>query len=160
MTVKIFLSWTRADETYKDALLERLWPNLGILAGLDFQWWEDTHLCPGEEWFPTLLSRLEEADYGLLLLSPAFFASDFITRFELPRFVGQDATQGALPVMLRQVPRSDPARMLHGVENVQIFSQQGRSFAELRGASRDRFALDLATRIRERIIGSDGWRAV
>jgi hypothetical protein len=155
---KLFLSWCHRDLALKQDLLERLEPNLAILDGVKFWWWEDSHLQIGEEWRRGILSRVAQCDYGLLLLSPGFFASKFITTEELPRFVGSAAVKGALPVLLRAVPL-DGSRTLHGVEHHQIFTERGKSYAELTGAERDAFATHLASEIAARILGR-AWRSL
>jgi hypothetical protein len=154
----MFLSWCHADRELKTDLLERLEPNLAIMGGVEFEWWEDSQLELGEAWRLALLQRIAECDYGILLLSPGFFASTFIKAEELPRFVGPAAAKGALPVLLRHVPL-DGSRTLHGVEALQIFTERGKSYAELTGADRDRFAMNLASQIVRRILGG-GWRGL
>jgi hypothetical protein len=153
---KVFVSWCHRDGALKKDLLERLEPNLAILAGIEFLWWEDSQLEIGEASRRGILGRISECDYALLLLSPGFFASTFVTAEELPHFVGPIASAGALPVMLRTVPL-DGSRSLHGVEAAQIFTDAGKCYAELTGAGRDRFARDLATAIHGRLHGR-GWR--
>jgi hypothetical protein len=148
---KLFLSWSRTDRTAKDALIGPLLDHLKSLSGVDVEWWEDSHLRLGERWRRELLARLDECDYGVLLLSPAFLGSSFILDEELPRFVGSRATRGALPVGLKRVPL-DGTRELAGVDEYQIFrTDGGRWFTETRGSTRERFVLDLASAIRERI---------
>jgi hypothetical protein len=88
----------------------------------------------------------------LLLLSPGFFSSSFILREELPRLLGPGVDK-VLPVMLKRVPM-DGSRDLHGLDARQVFTgAKGRCFTETRGPSRERFALDLATEIRRRVLG-------
>jgi hypothetical protein len=153
ITRSLFLSWCHADRTAKAALVQPLTHHLKILSCVELRWWEDSHLKIGEDWRRGILARLRECDYGLLLLSPGFFASGFITEQELPAFVGPRAVKGALPVGLKRFPL-DGTRTLHGVDRHQTFTlgPAGRFFAETRGADRERFALDLATAIRERIL--------
>lgn len=148
---RLFLSWCHADQRTKDALTALLTPNLRILRGVELQWWEDSDIHIGEAWRRRILARLDQCDYGVLLLSPGFYASAFITEHELPHFVGDLAAKGALPVALKQVPL-DGSRDLHGVDRHQIFTDGGRAFAQLRGSDRDRFAVNLATAIRARVL--------
>ncbi|WP_250286077.1 MULTISPECIES: toll/interleukin-1 receptor domain-containing protein [unclassified Frankia] len=145
----LFLSWCHDDVAAKRALLEQL--HLDGLAGVRIAWWEDSHLLLGEDWRRQILSRLDHCDYGLLLLSPGFFSSRFILREELPRLLGPSADK-VLPVMLKRVPL-DGSHDLHGVDARQVFAGAGgRCFTETRGAGRERFALDLATAIRRRVL--------
>jgi len=150
----LFLSWCHADRAAKDVLVELLRDNLRILNGVEPRWWADSDINVGEDWRRRILARLGECDYGLLLLSPGFFASGFIADHELPAFVGPRAVKGALPVGLKPFPL-DGTRTLHGVDRHQIFTltPAGRFFTETRGANRERFALDLATAIQKRILG-------
>jgi TIR domain len=145
----LFLSWCHQDEAAKQALLDQL--HLDGLSGVRIAWWEDSHLRLGEDWRRQILSRLDACDYGLLLLSPGFFDSSFILGEELPRLLGPGVDK-VLPVMLKRVPM-DGSRDLHGVDSRQVFTgSTGRCFTETRGPSRERFALDLATAIRRRVL--------
>jgi hypothetical protein len=147
---RLFLSWCHADQAAKDALVPALTRSLRNLRDVDVDWWEDSHLLIGEDWRRTILARLDECDYGVLLLSPAFFASDFVVRHELPRFVGPAAVRGALPVRLEWFPL-DGTFELHGVDGHQIYPSDGRSFAQTRG-TRNRFVVELAAAVRRRIL--------
>jgi hypothetical protein len=145
----LFLSWCRQDAEAKEALLGLL--HLDGLAGVCISWWEDSHLLLGEDWRRRILARLGGCDYGLLLLSPGFFGSRFILEEELPRLLGPGVDK-VLPVMVKRVPM-DGSRDLHGLDARQVFfGSGGRCFTETRGAGRERFALDLATKIRERVL--------
>ena len=150
---RLFLSWAHTDRAAKDALVGPLTDNLRILRGVRFTWWEDSHLLIGDQWRRALLARLAACDYGVLLLSPAFFASDFIRAHELPRFVGEGADKGALPVGLERFPL-DGSRELHGVDRHQIFTApgSGKFFTQTRGHAGRQFAQDLATAIRNRVV--------
>jgi TIR domain len=148
----LFLSWCHADQPAKEALMALLRDNLSILRGVEFQWWEDSFIGIGEDWRRQIQAQLDQCHYGLLLLSPRFFASGFITEHELPRFVGEFAAKGALPVALKRVPM-DGSRDMRGVDQLQIFTAGGKAFEELRGADRSKFAGDLASAIRTRVLG-------
>ena len=154
--VSLFLSWSHQDLALKEDLVGRLAPNLKILGDVRISWWEDSHLLLGEDFGSAITDELEGCDYGVLLLSPSFFASSFVTTYELPPFVGPAADKGALPVALRPVPL-DGSRELHGIEQKQIFRYRGKAFGELSGAGRDGFAVGLATQIRRRVLHD--WRA-
>lgn len=147
----LFLSWSHADLALKEDLLRRLTPNLSILRGLRIHWWEDSDLLVGEDFRSAIVSELGRCDYGVLLLSPSYIASAFVTRYELPRFVGPSADRGALPVALRPLPL-DGSRELYGIDRLMIFRHRGKTFSELTGAGRDAFASELASEIRRRFL--------
>ena len=73
MCTRIFLSWCHLDKALKVALLRDLLPALGVFTDLDVEWWEDSHLTCGEVLTAGIVDRLDEADFGLLLLSTRFF---------------------------------------------------------------------------------------
>ncbi len=160
MHTRIFLSWCHQDKALKEALLRDLLPALGVFTDLDVEWWEDSHLTCGEELAAGIVDRLDEADFGLLLLSTRFFGRPFIQRHELPRFAGPRADKGSLPVALSPLPAFGPERNLGGVERQLVFTRDAKSFAELSGARRTSFANDLATAIRRRALSLNGYRAL
>ena len=160
MCTRIFLSWCHLDKALKVALLRDLLPALGVFTDLDVEWWEDSHLTCGEVLTAGIVDRLDEADFGLLLLSTRFFGPPFIRRHELPRFAGPRAAKEPLPVALSPLPASGPELNLGGVERQVVFTQDGKSFAELSGARRTRFANDLAAAVRRRALSLTGYRAL
>jgi hypothetical protein len=155
---RIFLSWAHRDRTLKKALLANLLPVLGMIRDISIEWWEDSHLTCGEELTPGIIDRLDEADFGLLLLSNHYFGSSFIQRYELPRFAGTGADTGSLPVVLSPLPGFGPSWSMGGIERQLVFTSAGRSFAELSGAQRTRFANELADAVRRRLLGLNGYR--
>jgi hypothetical protein len=158
--MRLFLSWCHQDAALKQALLQDLLPALGIFTDFEVQWWEDNELSCGEELVPGVVDRLDEADFGLLLLSSRYFGRPFIREYELPRFTGPRADKGALPVALSPLPALSPENDLGGIERRVVFTREGSSFAELSGARRTIFANDLAASIRRRALSLNGYRAL
>jgi hypothetical protein len=155
---RIFLSWAHRDRRLKEALLADLLPALGMLRDLSIEWWEDSHLTCGENLTPSIVDRLDEADFGLLLLSNGYFGSTFVRRHELPRFAGTGADKGALPVALRPLPGFGASWNMSGIERRVVFTSADRSFAEASGAKRTVFANELAAAIQRRLRGRNGYR--
>ncbi len=156
---QLFLSWAHANATPTADLVRRLTPMLALQKNLPLAWWQDSHLQPGQAWRREILTRADESHYGLLLLSPEFFASEFIRDVELPHFVGPTAHAGALPVGLSRVPL-DGTWQLHGVDALQIFTLDGAWYDETRGAQRQRFVRELAGAIRRRLLATPAWRTL
>ena len=159
MRTRIFLSWCHKDKGLVNALLEDLLPALKF-TDLTVEWWQDSHLACGEKLTPGIVGGLEEADFGLLLLSNRYFSRPFIRAHELPRFAGPEADKGSLPVALSPLPGFDPERDLGGVERQRVFTQDGKSFGELSGVRRTHFAIDLADEVRRRVLSLSGYRAL
>ena len=160
MRSRIFLSWCHQDKALKEALLRDLRPALGVFTDLDVEWWEDSHLTCGEELTAGIVGRLDEADFGLLLLSTRYFGRPFIRKHELLRFAGPRADKGSLPVALSPLPAFGQEHDLGGVEGQVVFMRDGRSFAELFGARRRSFANELAAAIRRRALSLNGYRTL
>ncbi len=152
-----FVSYARADRADAGRLLGLLQPRLAIMRGFGFSHWIDDAIAVGERWTDAIDDALSSCDFGLLLLSPAFFASGFIRREELPVFIEQTRTPAGqartrvrkplVPVLLKQVPL-DGSADLAGLEQLQVFrDRENRSFAQTRGHVRDAFASHLARAI-------------
>lgn len=155
---RIFLSWTHRDRPLVEPLVDELLPALALMRkDVEVHWWQDSHLTCGEDLTAGVVDQLDQADYGLLLLSAAYFGRPFILRHELPRFVGPTADKKALPVLLRPLPA---AADLHGIERQVMFKPNGRSYAELSGVGRTRFANDLAEAIRGRVLRANAYRTL
>ena len=157
---RIFLSWCHGDRRLVESLLDELLPALGMLADVAVEWWQYSHLTCGEDLLPGIVDRVDEADYGLLLLSPRYFRSSFIRDHELPRFAGPTADRKALPVLLSPLPGFGPGWNLRGVERQLVFTRSGRSYAEHSGGDRSRFANEMAVAVRARVLGGNRYRAL
>lgn len=157
--VRIFLSWCHRDKLLKDALAVHLMPALSLFSDLKVEWWQDSHLTCGEDLLPGVVDRIDEADFGLLLLSTPYFGSAFIRKYELCRFAGAGADKGSLPVALSALPEFGDHHDLGGVEKqIVFFADGGQTFADLSGARRRKFANDLAASIRRRVLDLNGYR--
>ena len=146
----LFLSWCHEDAKEKEALLGRL--HLDGLSGVCMSWWEDSQLLLGEDWRRQILARLDSCDYGLLLLSPGFFRSRFILEEELPRLaVGAGCGQG---VAGDAEAGADGwlAGAARGGRAADLPRARRALFTETRGPGQERFTLELATKIRERVL--------
>lgn len=77
----LFISYSHQDSEW----LQRLRENLSILEqqGL-VDIWDDGELKPGEKWKPQIEEALSNCMSALLLVSPDFLVSPFITGVELP----------------------------------------------------------------------------
>jgi TIR domain len=95
----VFVSYSHDDREW----LDRLSQHIAVLErrGLvDF--WSDGRIAAGADWEQSIETALSDAKVAVLLVSPAFLASEFIWKREMPRVVAH-ATQGmdALPLIVR-----------------------------------------------------------
>jgi hypothetical protein len=151
--IEFFVTYAHANRRWADDFLRRLSEQLIPSKQYDYTLWRDTAILVGQLWQQEIQRALAECDLGLLLVSPAFLGSDYITREELPRFVGTGG-KAVIPVMLQSVnfARHD----LKGLEAHQLFRLEGRdaprAYAQCRDdISRRRFVELLFLQIERRL---------
>src|SRR5262249_13182722 len=104
-----------------------------------FELWTDGNILPGQRWRDEIQDALRRCDFGLLLVSPSFLASNFITTAELPLLLRE---KRVIPVGLERV-LLDGSMDLKGLEERQIFfDSRHKTFGE-RGTDKKGFALEL-----------------
>jgi len=148
-----FVSYARADDPLPTRLLELLRLRLAIMQGFDCDAWIDTMIPVGADWRREIDAALARCDFGLLLLSPGFFASRFISGQELPHFLGLGPDGGIgirkpiVPVGLKAAPL-DGSADLKGLDRIQIFrDSQNRWFNRTRGQVSETFTDQLVAAI-------------
>src|SRR5215472_6999993 len=87
----VFISYSREDRDWLERLLVLLKP----YTRQNLKVWADPYLEIGGKWRREIATALSRTCIGVLLLSPDFFASDFINDEELPGLLG-DAETGVL----------------------------------------------------------------
>jgi hypothetical protein len=147
--IRYFVSYAHRNRALVQNFIERLDDVLAPSKQFEYSRWQDTDLILGNEWSTQISGAIEKCDFGLLLISPAFLASGFITSAELPKFVSGE--KASVPVMLQPVDfeRHD----LKGLEKSQIFglAPQGagnpKAYSECKSQRRDAFVLELFRQI-------------
>ncbi len=152
--VHVFVSYARANKYLASRFLKHFKEQAGASRGFRYVFWQDRDILVGEDWQQAIEKALEQCTLGLLLISPAFLGSQYITEEELPRFVGGRA-KPVIPVMLQPV---DPKlHDLKGLDEKQIFRldrpglSEPKAFADCQGPRRDEFALELFRRVEARL---------
>lgn len=155
--IRYFISYAHEDAPRKDDLCKRLAKLFKIDSAYHYEEWHDRLLLPGDKWREEILSAIERCHFGLLLVTPSFLGSEFITREELPAFVPRDlcepeAGKRAIPVALDRI-LFDGSVDLKGLQHIQIFhDSDGKPFSERTGIRKDEFARQLFLQIR-RVLG-------
>jgi hypothetical protein len=105
----------------------------------------DQQILPGEHWRAEIERAVERSRFGLLLVSPGFLASDFITKKELPALLAKPMV---VPVELQRI-LFDGTMDMKGLADRQVFrDSRGRPFDGCRSmAARRDFARELFGRI-------------
>jgi len=128
INVPYFVSYAHKDSTNATKLVEALDANLRISGSYAFAPWRDTNILAGEHWDAEIHQAMADCRFGLLLLSPAFFASEYIVTQELARLLSSGKM--VIPVLLE--PLDFKRQDLQSVQELQIFTHEGKSFRECR----------------------------
>jgi len=118
-------------------------------AKYEFQLWDDRAIITGEPWEQEIGRAIDESHLGLLLVSPAFLGSEFVSANELPRYVGSES-KPAIPVEVQAVnfARHD----LKGLEEQQLFRlDRQKPFGKCTGNNQTRFVEQLYDQIEHRL---------
>jgi len=79
----VFISYSHKDAAHLERLLIHLKP-LEDDGLINREVWSDKKIKAGDKWQEKIMQAIASASIAVLLVSADFFASDFITRFELP----------------------------------------------------------------------------
>jgi hypothetical protein len=96
---KVFVSYSRDDAAW----LSKVKQHLAVLERSDLlELWDDTRIAAGGNWEEEIETALSAAKVTVLLISPAFLASEFIWKREMPR-IETHAAQGmtTLPLIIK-----------------------------------------------------------
>ena len=100
---KVFVSYAhhRHDQKWFELLLQHL-KGLQLAGKIDI--WTDLLIWTGREWSAAIGQAMEEAHVAVLLVSPAFMASDYCINKELKRLVEREKAGGlrVLPLLARK----------------------------------------------------------
>ena len=77
----IFVSYSHADKAWLDRLRIHLAP---YLRGEELFLWDDSKIQPGSNWETEIRRALARARIAVLLVSPTFLASEYVSKVELP----------------------------------------------------------------------------
>ena len=144
--IRFFVSYAHADAGLKERLLGKLLTYLPTHPTARFELWTDSDILSGKKWLKEIEDAMKACDFGLLLVSPAFLASEVITEIEL-RYLRENTR--VIPLALRPV-LFDPKKMrLHGLDELQIFFDKGHKAWSERTTdkTRDAFVLQLYERV-------------
>lgn len=151
--VEVFVSYAHADDEYADPFLDGFKEMVAPSRKYRFEFWQDHVILPGETWVKEIRKAIERCALGLLLVSPAFLASPFITEEELPKFLG-DHSKSVIPVMLRKVNLK--LHNLKGLGETQLFRLKAgpnnyRSYAQCGSSQKSDFVYALHERVEARL---------
>jgi len=80
----VFVSYSHSDEKWLEKLRVHLTP---FIQGEALTLWDDTQIKAGQKWEQEIEKGISTCRVAVLLVSPEFLASEFITKYELPRII-------------------------------------------------------------------------
>jgi len=88
---KIFVCYSHKDRYWLECLRVHLAPieHEGVI-----DLWNDTNIAPGTFWKQQIQEAIETSQAAIILVSAHLLASGFITEYELPRLLEEEATRG------------------------------------------------------------------
>jgi TIR domain-containing protein len=99
-TARVFISYSRDDERWKERLLShlRVFERSNAL-----EVWNLSDLEAGSNWDEEIMEAIRQTDVAVLLISPSFLASDFIVRKEIPALFKRRNTVGIpiIPILVQ-----------------------------------------------------------
>ena len=151
--VNIFISYAHRNSDLSKKFIEQFYDYIKPSKSFEYIIWYDVEIKPGVKWKDKITEKLNECDCGLLLISPSFLNSDFITKKELPTLL--DTKKVVIPVLLHEIDFE--LYDLKGLEEHQIyrFTDTGfkspRSYYKLKAKRRSDFIADLFVKLEERL---------
>jgi adenylate kinase family enzyme len=100
MPFNVFISYARADEKFKAALVKHLNP---LEKANKIKTWHDGLIKAGEKWFEEIKENLKICDVAIFLVSADFLASDFIEDVEIKMLLKREENGEVLifPVLIK-----------------------------------------------------------
>src|SRR5688500_5970149 len=97
----VFVSYSHLDDDLSDKVVTHL-KTLDQFVRVSL-WIDHAQIRIGDRWGPEIDKALAAADLAVLLISPAFLASKFITEHELPRLLKRREQHGLrlAPILLK-----------------------------------------------------------
>ena len=97
---KVFISYAHEDEPFKDKLDK-------MMAGMKrrgvIETWQDRLIEPGDDWYESIQTAMNDTDMALLLVSSDFIDSSFINNEEVPKLLKRRESEGmrVIPIIVR-----------------------------------------------------------
>ena len=146
ISARAFISYSASDKHYLDELRTHLTP---LIRSGDIAIWDVTQLTPGAKWQEEMELAIQVAKIAVLLVSPAFLASDFITDVVLPRLLGRQQEGLRIcsvilkPCLFKETP----------LAQFQPFNSPEEPLSKMPEARRDEVWVRVARQIRQLLSG-------
>lgn len=144
----VFVSYAHDDD---GKWLERLLVKLQPLVDRDrVPVWTDREIAPGDDWHLRIQNALDRARVGVMLVSPQFLKSGYITSDELPKMLGAAESEG-LKIFWVPLVRTETAA--NPIARFQAAHPPDKPLAELGKAAAAKALTDIVARL-GRLLGT------
>lgn len=106
--------------------------------------WDDSQILAGSKWKDAIDAAIDEAAVAVLLVSKAFFASDFTADYELPQLMARSSRN---EIRLVWVAVGYSAVRSTTLPQFQAANNPDRPLESLSGAQRNKVMVDVATTV-------------
>lgn len=152
--IAAFVSYAHADGEIATKFLDELTEMLLPSARYQYVFWQDKNILPGEDWHQEIQDALTRCSMGIVLISPAFLGSKYVSEHELPALMSRQNSL-LIPVMLKKInfDRHD----LKGLQKRQVFQRKmddpkgAKSYAQCGDLQKYDFVYDLFDAIEARL---------
>ncbi|MCP3963499.1 MAG: TIR domain-containing protein, partial [bacterium] len=144
---KVFISYSHADEAWKDLLVKQL----KVLELEDvLEVWDDRRIAAGDDWLPAIEEEMARARVALFLVSADFLTSEFIRKKEVPELM--ERRSGGLRV-IPVIVDSCPWRRVAWLAAMQCRPKDGKALALMADAVANAALAELAEEIADLLDG-------
>lgn len=140
---KVFISYSHKDKRWLEKLRTLLVPSV---ESKTMFLWDDSMIKPGEDWKKKVETALASARVALLLVSPDFLASRFISQYELPPLLDAAKKKG-IKILWIYLRASDYKRT--AIAKYQAAHDVAKPLKALNSAKQDQELLNIVEKINE-----------
>ena len=143
----VFISYSHKDKKWLDTLLEHLAP----LRQRGMEIWTDQEISPGELWHQEIENRLGTAQVAVLLVTPSFLSSSYVSSHELPAMLTAAKSEGLkifwIPIIASSYKETEIAQF-------QAAHEPTKPLKDLTGAKRAEALVNIATKLSQSLEAS------
>ncbi len=150
-SIKIFVSYAHRNHRSVLDFLDRISDHLGSMRNYDINIWWDAKLTIGKEWNEEIISKIENSDLVLFLISPSFLNSKFIMKNEVPLVLRLNKRFLSIAI----APVDTKLHDFNGLEKYQYYTLNdvnfiaSKAYNELKSRRKDQFTLEVAKLIKQ-----------
>ena len=154
----VFICYARVDNAPRKRWLHHVLEHLAPVVRHNQIAWSDEDIEPGQKWDDVIHAQLRSARVAVLLISPAFLASEYIANRELPVLLKRMHEDGltVLPLLLypsfyqrARFQWPDPKQGPNDVKlsSIQVVGSASQTLSEMPVPDRNRVLVELAERV-------------